>query len=245
MKDNFSTQSDRYAKFRPTYPDALFSFLDSITLHRETAWDCGTGNGQVAVKLAERFSQVSATDISAAQLAEAPLRANITYACQPAESTTFPEHHFDLIVVAQAVHWFAFETFYAEVRRVAKPAAPLALVGYGLMTLTPAIDTVIHAFYSNTLGAYWDKERRYIDELYQTIPFPFSELAAPRLEIVCEWRLEELLGYLETWSAVKHVIKATGTSPVLSLAEPLREAWGNRETVRATFPLLLRVARVV
>ena len=51
MKDNFSKQADLYSKFRPGYPKKLFDFLLPFVPDKKNAWDCGTGNGQVAAKL--------------------------------------------------------------------------------------------------------------------------------------------------------------------------------------------------
>ena len=69
MKDNFSGHSSDYARYRPAYPDALFAFIYERLACFDAAWDCGTGNGQVAGRLAERFDRVYATDLSANQLA--------------------------------------------------------------------------------------------------------------------------------------------------------------------------------
>jgi len=71
MKDNFSNQSFLYAKFRPSYPAALFEFILSLVPDKQSAWDCGTGNGQIAGVLADSFEIVYATDISKNQLANA------------------------------------------------------------------------------------------------------------------------------------------------------------------------------
>ena len=47
--DNFSTQSKNYSFSRPTYPDSLFEFLNTVTPQKNLAWDCATGNGQAAI----------------------------------------------------------------------------------------------------------------------------------------------------------------------------------------------------
>ena len=46
--DHFSDHSDRYEAFRPTYPDALLTYLASLVPSHDLAWDCATGNGQAA-----------------------------------------------------------------------------------------------------------------------------------------------------------------------------------------------------
>ena len=244
MKDLFSSASDDYARYRPGYPEAFFRYLNGLLPLKQNAWDCGTGNGQVAVELAQTFEAVYATDISAAQLQQAPPAENIFYSVQPAESTSFEELFFDLIVVAQAVHWFGFEAFYAEVRRTARPGALLCLLGYGRPTISAPVDTVITDFYETTIGDYWDPERRFIDEHYQTLPFPFPEIKTPAFENRQHWTLAHLIGYLNTWSAVAHFIKNRGFNPVEALQPELEKHWPAGETKEICFPLLLRLGRI-
>ena len=133
MKDNFSSHSKAYAQFRPHYPKELFDHLLTFVNSKNTAWDCGTGNGQVAGVLADYFTEVYATDISQQQLNEAVRKNNIHYSVQPAEGTGFTDHRFDLITVAQAIHWFRFDPFYAEAKRTLQPGGLLAVIGYGLL----------------------------------------------------------------------------------------------------------------
>jgi ubiquinone/menaquinone biosynthesis C-methylase UbiE len=152
MKDNFSTRADKYAQFRPTYPEALFNLLFSLSPSKASAWDCGTGNGQIAQRLASVFHKVQATDISRQQLDNAVRLPNIHYSLQPAEKTDFPDHGFDLITVAQAIHWFDFDAFYAEVHRTLKPGGILAVIGYNLPRFNAAVDAVIADFYRGVVG---------------------------------------------------------------------------------------------
>lgn len=245
MKDNFSSHSDQYAKYRPTYPPALYRYLYGHVADKQCAWDCGTGNGQVARELAKVFDRVFATDISQAQLDNALQAPHIHYSVQPAERTNFKAGLFDLVVVAQAIHWFDFERFYGEVRRTAKAGALIAVIGYGRITVSEPIDRLLTDFYGQTLGNYWDEERRYIDEGYQTIPFPFDEIEAPAFESRHEWTLEHLIGYLNTWSAVKHFIRQRGYNPVDSLQREIERHWHDGQPKTVCFPLLLRVGRIV
>lgn len=121
MKDNFSKQAAGYAKYRPVYPPELYDFILANAPRKQAAWDCGTGNGQAANELAKTFDKVYATDISQKQIEKAVQQSNIFYSVQPAEQTNFPGNSFDLITVAQALHWFKFDDFYTELKRVAKP----------------------------------------------------------------------------------------------------------------------------
>jgi ubiquinone/menaquinone biosynthesis C-methylase UbiE len=241
MKDNFSEGSKQYAQFRPRYPKELFDHLLLFVKEKDNAWDCGTGNGQVAGVLAEYFKKVYATDISQQQIDEAVKRSNIYYSIQPAEKTSFIEKQFDLITVAQAIHWFRFDDFYAEVKRTLKPGGIIAVIGYGpVQTIDPLQDIIDH-FYKNIIGPYWDAERHYIDELYQTIPFPFLEIKMPVFTLSYQWTLAQLIGYLNTWSAVKHYTKQHQRDPVTLIQKELSDAWPAAPSITFSFPLLTRI----
>lgn len=244
MKDNFSTQSEQYARFRPGYPRELYDFLFSLVPDSQRAWDCGTGNGQVALELANFFDQVFATDISQEQINNAPPNAKITYSVQKAEATSFPENTFDLITVAQAIHWFDFNKFYKEVNRTIKHNGIIAVIGYGLIQTFREADLLISDFYHNIVGPYWDEERRYIEDHYRSIPFPFHELESIPVENQFEWTFEHLIGYLNTWSAFKHYQKEKNRNPLDFIYKELKKIWGNRRTRTVKFPVFLRIGRV-
>jgi ubiquinone/menaquinone biosynthesis C-methylase UbiE len=243
MKDNFSTQSEQYVKFRPTYPDELYQFLLSLVKTKDAAWDCGTGNGQVAQELSKHFKKVYATDISEKQIKNAIQRENILYKVESAERTSFPDKSFDLITVAQAIHWFDFGAFYKEVERTIKPNGVLAVIGYGLLSIDKDTDKIINRFYHEIVGPYWDKERKYVDEYYRTIPFPFKEIEPPKLYNTYEWNIEHFIGYVETWSAVQHYIKANNQNPVDLIYKDLEQTWGTNAAKAVKFPILLRIGK--
>lgn len=244
MKDNFSVAPEQYAKYRPDYPQAIFDFIYPLLNEKIAAWDCGTGNGQVAQELSNDFARVEATDISKKQLLHAFPANNIRYSIQPAEQTDFEDNNFDLITVAQAVHWFDVDKFNAEVKRVGKPNSIIALMGYELNHITPEIDAIIRHFYNNIIGEYWDPERKHIQNRYQQIPFPFRELETPEINNIKLWKFEHLMGYLNTWSAVHHYIDKNNTNPIVEIEDDLRQAWGNAEVRRVIFPIIFRVGRV-
>lgn len=243
MKDNFSDNTPAYARFRPGYPEELVHYLLEHTPVHKTAWDCGTGNGQLAKKLAPHFDTVYATDISLPQLDQAMAADNIIYRQSPAEKTNFSDKQFDLVTVAQAVHWFRFDAFYQEVYRTLKDDGLLLITGYSLLHVNPEIDQVIRHFYTDIVGPYWDRERKYIDELYLTIPFPFQDIPSPQLEQKYLWNLEQLIGYLYTWSAVKHFTNQEGKDPVLLIKDALATLWGAETMREVSFPTLIRAGR--
>jgi hypothetical protein len=243
--DNFSGHAAQYVQFRPVYPQALLDFVLSQVASKQRAWDCGTGNGQVALQLARSFKQVMATDISAAQLSQAPAVPNIKYLQTRAEQTPFEPDSFDLITVAQAIHWFDFERFYQEVNRTGRKSGIVAAWGYGVLQVNPAIDEVLNRFYHEKIGPYWDKERSYVDDHYQTIPFPFREIQPPRFAIQVSWNLAELMGYLQTWSSVQKYMAAHQENPVQALLPELSLLWASpEEKKQVTFPLFMRIGYI-
>ena len=244
MKNLFSTQARYYARYRPTYPAELYNFVLNHVRGRDLAWDCATGNGQVAGELAKHFRRVIATDISEKQLAEAIQKENIDYQLQTAETSQQSDYSFDLISVGQALHWFDVEAFYREVKRVAKPDGVLAVWGYGLMQISPEIDTLILHFYRNVVGPYWEYNRRYVDSAYATLPFPFREVPCPEFRMEKRWMLDELEGYLNSWSSVVTFTRERGHNPVPGFIKEIRPLWPGGETLPVTFPIFMRLGYV-
>lgn len=242
FKDHFSTRSPDYAKYRPHYPAALFEYLALVTTQHKRAWDCATGNGQAALGLAAFFEEVIGTDASAAQIESASQHERITYRVAIAEQTGIDSGSVDLVTVAQALHWFDFGPFYAEVKRVLKPAGVLAVWAYNLLEIAPPIDAIINEFYRATVGPYWPPERQLLEDGYQSIPFPFRELNPPLIQMEARWNLSDLSGYIHTWSATKRFTTARGFDPVPDLANDLLPLWGTPEEEKLVrWPLTLRV----
>ena len=179
MKDYFSSQSKDYATFRPTYPTELYQFIFQHVNEKKIAWDCATGNGQVAYYLSLHFEKVFATDISQKQLDHAVKEKNIFYSVSPGEKTSFPQNEFDLITVAQALHWLERDAFYGEAKRVGKPGAFDYIWGYALLYIDSMIDDMVIEFYNHTVGPYWDSARKLVEEEYRTISFPSKRSKRP------------------------------------------------------------------
>jgi SAM-dependent methyltransferase len=244
--DHFSPVAERYAAVRPTYPSDLFAWLATLPARRERAWDVGTGSGQAAVALAGHFAEVVATDAAAAQLARAVPHPRVRYRRTAAEGSALATGSIDLVTVAQAVHWFDLDRFWAEVRRVAAPDGVVAVWTYQGVGLTPAVDRVVERFYGEVVGRYWPPERAAVEDGYRSLPFPCTEIAAPAFHIRQRWDLARFAGYLGTWSASRHWSDAHGgADPVAEIAADLAAAWGDAAEEReVVWPLGLRAGRV-
>ncbi len=242
--DHFSGQAGAYARFRPRYPTVLFHYLAMRAPGTRLAWDCGTGNGQAAIGLAERFAQVIATDPSDAQLASAPRHPRVRYRRATYDSGIMAGSA-QLVTAAQALHWFDIEAFVGEARRVLEPGGVLAVWCYTLCRIEPMIDDLVEFFHRVTVGAFWPPERRLVDQHYRTVALPIDELDVPPFEMVHDLTLPQFLGYVETWSSVQRCIAARGREPLDAFARAIGQHWGVPSTLRrVTFPLYVRAGEL-
>lgn len=244
--DRFGPVSGDYAAFRPTYPDALFDWLASVINQAGLAWDCATGTGQAAIPLAARFERVVATDASDDQIAGAPTVANIEFRVAPAHKSGLPDASVDLVTVAQALHWFDVDRFFAECQRVLKPGGVLAVWTYGpLHVAGQTVDSVVQRYYHEIVGSWWPPERKLVDSGYRSISLPFPEFETPEFQMDAWWTLRELLGYLGTWSATTAYRDAMHSDPREIIENSLARAWRDSEGERqVVWPLTVRACRL-
>jgi SAM-dependent methyltransferase len=244
FKDHFSERALGYASHRPHYTKELAQWLAGIAPAKNLAWDVACGSGQLSTLLGDEFAKVVATDASSAQIEQAASHPRVEYRVEPAEHSSLADHSVDLIAVAQAVHWLNLEAFYKEARRVARPGAALALVAYHIAVIDPDVDAVIDRFYSGDLDGYWPPERKHIETEYRDIPFPFERIAVPpRKYLSVTWDVEQMLGYIRTWSAVRGLEKAKGAAQTNQFADRLRVVWGpSAREVR--WPLVILAGKI-
>ena len=241
--DHFSTIAAGYAAYRPRYPPELAAALAARCERRELAWDAGCGSGQLSVALADHFARVIATDPSQQQLDEAERRPNVEYRRAAAEASGLPDGIADLAVAAQAAHWFDWPRYVAEVARVTRPGALVALVSYGIVHLDGEAGELVARYYRDDAGPFWPPGRHHVEDGYRELSWPWPELDAPALAMAADWTREELLGYIATWSATVKLVQTEGPGRYDALATRLAAVWpdGERRTVR--WPLAIRLAR--
>jgi len=159
-----------------------------------------------------------------------------------AEQSGIEANSVDLITVAQALHWFDIQAFSKEVNRVLKPGGVLAVWTYNLLQIQPEIDAQVNHLYASILNDFWPPERVMVENGYAEIDFPFAEVTPPDFQMVANWGIPQLLGYLRTWSALKRYRKQHGVDPAEFILPELLKIWGNADAMRAVrWPLSLRV----
>src|SRR5262249_49326531 len=244
LRDLFGHVADEYARQRPTYPEALFDHLQGLVPRRELAWDCGAGSGQTARSLARRFAHVAATDTSLRQLARAG-GGDLWLLAAAAAAAPLRARCAALVTVPAAIHWFDRPRFYAQVRRVARPGAILAVWSYFQTRIEPAIDAALIRFADEVVGAEWPPAIRVNRDAYRDLDFPFERLPWPELYAEGRMRLHDLFEYMRTWSATQAWQRAHGTDPVDLVRDDLARAWGDPERERLIrWPLHGAIGRV-
>lgn len=242
FKDLFSGHAADYARFRPSYPPELFAWLADISPSLDLAVDVGAGNGQAAVGLAEHFERVIGIEPSTEQRANARPHPRVEYRVGTAEATGLTDGAADLLLAAQAFHWFQRQPFFDETQRVLRPDGVVALVSYALSRITPEVDAVVDELYLS-LDAYWEPERRLVEDGYAGVEVPFPELEAPTFEMRSWWSVDDLIGYLGTWSALQKCMASEGRNPLDDVRPRLVSAWGPERRREAVWPLAVRAFR--
>jgi SAM-dependent methyltransferase len=226
-------QAAFYSRFRPTYPPRLFERVYAYaaahgTGARDCAADVACGTGQAASELAKAFTRVVALDPSPAQLANAVQAPNVAYALGTAEATGLPSASVDLLVVAEAMHWFDVPAFYAEAARVLRPRGTIAIIGYSAARVpsNPAATQAHDDLFFRDLAPYWDARRALIDGLYAGLEPPGALFEAVQrqddadLALAQSWPVEGLVGNAASWSGYTTFMKKEGIAPG-SDADPL------------------------
>ena len=243
FQDHFSDQSAGYARHRPHYPESLFQYLASLTSGHARAWDCATGSGQAAIALTRHYELVIATDASAAQIEAAQAHESVDYRVAHAEASGLDSGSIDLVTVGQALHWFDIKRFSVEAIRVLVDGGILSAWCYELCRVSDACDRAVDRLYADIVDDFWPPERRLIENRYADIELPGDPIEPPDFEMTINWRVDDMLGYLRTWSACKRYEREHGHDPVSLVQGELTQAWGS-ETRVVSWPLTLRVSRV-
>jgi ubiquinone/menaquinone biosynthesis C-methylase UbiE len=251
--NHFETDGANYAKFRPTYPENLALQLSNLCHTHDCAIDIGCGTGQLTGLLTNRFERVIGLDPSQTAIDHATPHDKITYLKGAAEETLQPDQSVDLIVAAQAAHWFDMPKFNTEDARIAKPKAIVALVSYGVFTMEGEIGARFEHFYWHDIFKYWPKERRHVENGYRDLKLGYrdidQECLGEQLTIERQWSRDALLGYVATWSAYRQALKnntnGDGQKLLDRFSRDIKNIWPDNVEHKITWPIHSSIARVV
>lgn len=240
--DRFGGVAERYATCRPRYPRAVFHYLAAIAPSTRLAIDVAAGSGQATAGLRERFNRVIAMDLSARQLGAMP-SLDVPRVVARAEQLPVQAHTADLIVAAQALHWFDTSLFFASCTDVLRPGGVFAALVYGQVAIAPKIDQLVLRLHDVTLAADWAIDRASVMAGYPSVRLPGRQLAIAQFVLEQSMTADGFLGYLSTWSAVSAYRERTGDDPLATMRDELHHVWGeNARTAR--WPLRVRASRV-
>ncbi|MDX1377253.1 MAG: class I SAM-dependent methyltransferase, partial [Anaerolineales bacterium] len=178
------------------------------------------------------------------QIAHAHPHPKVEYRVESAEQVSLETASVNLVTVAQAVHWFDFDKFYAEVKRVLEPGGILAVWTYHLPEISPQTDKALFKYYHEVLAGFWPERIDYLEERYRTLPFPFEELSPLSFAMETTWTLGQLAGFLDSWSATQKYREQKGKHPLEQIWEELSSDWTDEKEQRLTrWPLYFRIGR--
>lgn len=243
-KAYFNTEAENYAAYRPSYPPELAKSLADLCSGHQLALDVGCGNGQLTSLLAPHFGQVVGTDPSEKQLEHAKVADNISYLNQAAECIELAENSVDLVVVAQAAHWFDLEKFYAQVRKVAKPEAVIALVSYGVPYIDDPINAIFQKGYWQDVHQFWPAARRHVENSYADLYFPFVSIPVPSPNIKRSMTVVQFTRYIKTWSAYGNAKELNDLDKFERFLGSLTQVWPESETKQVIWPISIKAAQI-
>ncbi len=133
-KDRFSNRVADYVRYRPGYPSGMLNILQDLAALPPCAKvaDIGSGTGISAALFLDAGYKVFAVEPNAdmRHAAESQLGANPHFhsIAAPAEATTLPDQSMNLVLSAQAFHWFDVAQARAEFSRILIPGGSIALI---------------------------------------------------------------------------------------------------------------------
>lgn len=130
----FTTKVDNYVKYRPSYPAEVIDFLahEARLSNTSAIADVGSGTGIFTHLLLDKGYTVYAVEPNDAMrdsaIDQLSVYTNFHSVNGTAESTTLNNHNIDLVVCAQAFHWFDQAKTKTEFKRILKPNGLVALI---------------------------------------------------------------------------------------------------------------------
>ena len=187
----FSDRVADYAAHRPRYPAAVFDFIRTNlgVMRGSVVADVGSGTGIFCEPLLEMGCVVFGVEPNQSMRAEAERALALRYptfhsVAGTAEATTLPDHGVDLVVAAQAFHWFDVPKAAAECRRVLRDGASAAMVWNTRKTDTSpflrAYEGLLNEFGTDYAAVRHDRNEA--DRLAQFFPRGYERVVFPNAQ---------------------------------------------------------------
>lgn len=134
LKTTFNESAERYHKYRPHYPQALFDKLirDTKLTPMSHLLEIGPGTGQATVPLAKYGCDITAIELGEDLAHKARLTLkdyqNVKVLTGAYEDIELPASSFDLIYSATAFHWIHPEVRFKKSAQLLKPGGYLAII---------------------------------------------------------------------------------------------------------------------
>ncbi len=149
-----------------------------------------------------------------------------------------------LVVAAQAAHWFDWPRFVVEGDRVAISGALVALVSYSNLIVPGGADAELRRFHHEVVGPYWPPGREHVENGYRDRVMPWPSVEAPPLDMTAEWTLDEVVGYVSSWSATSRLVEVEGSGRFDAFAPRLPPRGPTTRSWLVRWPLTVRLARL-
>lgn len=264
QEKTFSTynidQGKTYAALRPGYHSSLYDAVRNQHAKTggqfETLLDVGCGPGTATLALAPSFSNAIGIDpsegmIKAAETAslEKDSSGNVRFGVSTATelgsnlSPTIQDGSVDLIIAANAAHWFNLDEFWPSADRVLKPGGSVALWTSGGLVVHPstpnaaAIEAALTQLEEEHLVSFFEPGNRLTRDRYKDIKLPwtldtptkaFDETTFFRRE----WGVDEKFLDRPTELSMEHLEKVLGVgSPVTRWRDAHPDAVGTEEDI--------------
>jgi SAM-dependent methyltransferase len=126
----FTDRADVYRRYRPSYPrEAVQAMLAGMgDPHGLHAADVGAGTGISSRLLAEDGVRVAAIEPNEAMRRAAEAHRLVEMRAGSAEATGLENASVDIVLAAQAFHWFRPDEALREFHRILRPAGRLAVM---------------------------------------------------------------------------------------------------------------------
>ncbi|PYH92364.1 S-adenosyl-L-methionine-dependent methyltransferase [Aspergillus ellipticus CBS 707.79] len=191
------TQAKAYVHGRPDYDrklyDAVLQYHTSTNGQTDTVVDLGCGPGNVARALAPHFTHALGLDPSPGMVESARAQGGVSATSEPIRyelstaedfgchlSPPVADHSVDLIVAANAAHWFDMDRFWATAARVLKPGGSVIVWTTGELRCHPdmpncaAIQTALDHMQNTELMPYFNPGNILVRTRYAGLVLPWQ-----------------------------------------------------------------------